>query len=402
MNLRIVATDFMASFRNYTRSKGTLFFSIAFPVILILLFGAIFSGGGAGRYDLYVKNYDYENGEFIIGMIKNGTGMGYPSGSLGNFTNFYDALYDQLNDTGVIRMRVIKDSDASDREELNRYVKSEKLKAVMVIPENYGMKLGLAIFNEDASLAPNITLMLDQSDAQSNGVIISVMAQLTGQSNLMIAGGDNFMHVNTSSIIQEKFEYIDFFVPGVIALTVMTNSVFGVIESNTKSRKNGILRKLSTTPFTRGDWILAKMLFMLFMAFVSTFFILVVGVLVWHLTFELNVYMFILIISASFAFAGMGMIVTRFVRDEETAPAAANAITFPMMFLAGIFFPLEMMPHFLQVVAKFMPLYYVGEGLRDAMILGDASGALMNSLVIFIFAAIVFTIGIVTTSWKDE
>ena len=144
------------------------------------------------------------------------------------------------------------------------------------------------------------------------------------------------------------------------------------------------------------------MLFMLFMAFVSTFFILVVGVLVWHLTFKVNVYMFILIISASFAFAGMGMIVTRFVRDEETAPAAANVITFPMMFLAGIFFPLEMMPHFLQVVAKFMPLYYVGEGLRDAMILGDASGALMNSLVIFIFAAIVFTIGIVTTSWKDE
>ncbi|RLF48735.1 MAG: hypothetical protein DRN10_02075 [Thermoplasmata archaeon] len=190
--------------------------------------------------------------------------------------------------------------------------------------------------------------------------------------------------------------------PGVIALTVMTNSVFGVIESNTKFRKKGMLRKLLTTPFTRGEWIMAKMLFMLFMSFVSTFVIIIVGMVVWNLNVHFNVYMFVIITSASFAFAGMGMIVTRFVKDEETAPAAANIITFPMMFLAGIFFPLEVMPSFLQVVAKFMPLYYVGEGLRDAMIFGDASGALMNSLVIFIFAAVVFAIGVVVTSWKEK
>ncbi len=396
MNLKIIATDFMASFRNYTRNKGSLFFSIAFPVILILLFGAIFSGGGGGNYDLYVKNYDYSNGEFIASMAGNGT---FP---LGNFTNFYDALYARLNDTHVVKIKVIKDSDASNGKELQDYVKSKKLKAVMVIPENYGMKLGMAIANENASLAPNITLMLDQSEVQRNGIIMSVVSQFTGQANLMIAGGQNFMRFNTSDIIQKKFNYIDFFVPGVIALTVMTNSVFGVIESNTKFRKNGMLRKLLTTPFTRGDWIMAKMLFMLFMSFVSAFTILAVGMSVWHLHFEMNVYVFILITSASFAFAGMGMIVTRFVKDEETAPAAANVITFPMMFLAGIFFPMEAMPHFLQVVAKLMPLYYVGEGLRDAMILGDASGALMNSLVVFIFAAVVFAIGVAVTSWKEE
>ncbi|MEA2053979.1 MAG: ABC transporter permease [Candidatus Thermoplasmatota archaeon] len=398
MNFRIVATDFMASFKNYTRNKGALFFSIAFPVILILLFGAIFSGSG-GRYDLYVKNYDYENGGFIADMVKNSTEVNFP---MNNFTNFYDAVYAQLDGTGIIKIKVIKDSDASNQKELYDYVKARKLKSVMVIPENYGMKLGMAIMNENASLAENMTLMLDQSDMQRNSIVMSVVSQFLGQSNLMIAGGDNFLHFNTSSIIQEKFEYIDFFVPGVIALTVMTNSVFGVIESNTKYRKNGILRKLSTTPFTRGDWILAKMLFMLFMAFVSTSAILLVGIAVWDLTFKVNIYMFILIISASFAFAGMGMIVTRFVKDEETAPAAANVITFPMMFLSGIFFPLEMMPSFLQTVAKFMPLYYVGEGLRDAMILGDASGALMNSLIILIFAAVVFAIGVAITSWKEE
>jgi len=392
MNPKIVAIDFMASFRNYTRNKGTLFFSIAFPVILILLFGAIFSGGG-GSYSLYIKNFDYKNGEFIASMMNDST--------TGNFTNFYDALYAQLNSTGIIKIKIIKNSDVSNEKELKDYVHSKKLKSVMVIPENYGMMLGMAIANENASIAPNITLMLDQSETQRNSIIMSVISQFMGQSNLMIAGGQNFMRFNTSSIIREKFDYIDFFVPGVIALTVMTNSVFGVIESNTKFRKNGILRKLLTTPFTRGEWIMAKMLFMLFMSFVSTFVILIVGIVVWGLNVHFNVYMFILITSASFAFAGMGMVVTRFVKDEETAPAAANVITFPMMFLAGIFFPLEMMPHFLQIVTKFMPLYYVGEGLRDAMILGDASGALTNTIVIFAFAVVVFAIGVAVTNWKE-
>ncbi len=394
MNPKIIATDFVASLKNYLRNRGTLFFSIAFPVILILLFGAIYSSGGGGSYELYVKNFDYENGMIIAGMMNDSIA--------GNFTNFYDAVYAQLNGTGVVKIRIIKDSEVSSRKELQDYVESKKLKSVMVIPENYGMMLGLAIANENATLAPNVTLMLDQSEMQRNSIIISVISQFFGKSNLIIAGGENFMRFNTTNIVQEKFDYIDFFVPGVIALTVMTNSIFGVIESNTKFRKNGILRKLLTTPFTRAEWIMAKMLFMLFMSFVSTFVIIIVGMAAWNLNVHFNAYMFILIISGSFAFAGMGMIVTRFVKDEETAPAAANVITFPMMFLAGIFFPLEMMPSFLQVIAKFMPLYYVGQGLRDAMIFGDAAGALANTIVIFLFAAVVFAIGVAVTSWKEE
>jgi len=401
MNPKIIANDFLASLKNYYRSKGTLFWSLAFPILLILIFGAIFSGGEEGNYVLYVKNYDYENGEFIANILKqNETGMEF----IGNFTNFYDAIYHQFNLTNVTTIKIIKDSDASNEEELQNYIEANKgkIKSLMIIPENYGFKLGIAIAEKNVTLADNITLMLDPSETQRNGIIMAVMSQFMSHFNLMIAGGDNFARFNTTSIIQEEYEYIDFFVPGIIGLSVMTTSIYGSIERNTKFRKNGILRKLLTTPITRGEWILAKMLFMLFLAFVSTSLILLVGILVWGLNVQINIYVFILIISASFAFSGIGMIVTRFVKEEETADSAGGAITFPMMFLAGTFFPLEMMPPFLQTIAKILPLYYVNEGLRDAMILGDVSGALFNSIVIFIFAAIVFAIGVVITSWKED
>ena len=400
MNLKIIANDFLASLKNYYRSKGTLFWSLAFPILLILLFGAIFSGS-EGSYTLYVKNYDYQNGEFIASILKqNETGMEF----IGNFTNFYDAIYHQLNLTNVTKIKIIKDSDASNEKELQEYIEANKgkIKSLMVIPKNYGLKLGMAIAEKNVTKAENITLMLDPSETQRNAVIMAVLSQFMNQFNLMIAGGDNFARFNTTSIIQKEYEYIDFFIPGIIGLSVMTTSIYGSIERNTKFRKNGILRKLLTTPITRGEWILAKMLFMLFLAFVSTFVILLVGILVWGVSVQINIYLFILIISASFAFSGMGMIVTRFVKDEETADSAGGAITFPMMFLAGTFFPLEIMPPFLQIIAKILPLYYVNEGLRDAMILGDKAGALFNSIVIFIFAIIVFAIGVVITSWKEE
>jgi len=396
MKPRIIATDFIATMKSFFRNKGTLFFSFAFPVILILLFGAIFSGGGAGSYDLYVANYDYANGEL------NETMQQYcPFPMPENESNVYDGLYRQLADTGVIDVHRVNVSE-HPRGGLRSYVEEEKLKSVMVIPDGYCMSLVWAMQTNNPDVTKNMTLMLDQGEQQRNGVIMSVVEQFLGQANLGIAGGGSYLHYNTTSIVQEEFKYIDFFLPGVIALTVMTNSIFGIVETNIRLRKRGILRKLSTTPFTRSEWLLSKMLYMLFIAFLSTAVITVVGALVWDISFKLNAYMFILIISGSFAFAGIGMILSRFVHDEETAPAAANAVTFPMMFLAGIFFPLEQMPHFLQVIAQYLPLYYLGEGLRDAMIYGNMDSALFNTEVVFVFAAIVFAIGVAITTWKEE
>jgi ABC-2 type transport system permease protein len=55
---------------------------------------------------------------------------------------------------------------------------------------------------------------------------------------------------------------------------------------------------------------------------------------------------------------------------------------FPMMFLSGSFFPLEMMPDFLQSFAKTLPLYYLNEGLRASMVLQDNVTALSYAAII--------------------
>jgi ABC-2 type transport system permease protein len=81
--------------------------------------------------------------------------------------------------------------------------------------------------------------------------------------------------------------------------------------------------------------------------------------------------------------------------------AAANVIALPMMFLSGSFFPLEMMPGFLQTFARMLPLYYVNVGLRASMVFGDNATALRYAAIIGVFATVVFVLGILTTRWEE-
>ena len=80
----------------------------------------------------------------------------------------------------------------------------------------------------------------------------------------------------------------------------------------------------------------------------------------------------------------------------------ANAIGFPMMFLSGSFFPLEMMPGFLRVVAKGIPLTYMTNALRDTMLFGNNISALANLAVLVAFGTVLFVAGSRLMSWKEK
>jgi ABC-2 type transport system permease protein len=219
---------------------------------------------------------------------------------------------------------------------------------------------------------------------------------------LNITSGQIIFGINEESSIIEDFEFIDYFIPGIIGFTIMTSCIYGSIERNTKFRKDGILRKLLTMPITRSEWILSKMLFMLFLSFISTSVILIVGIIVWQISLKINIFVFFLIIATSFLFSGIGMIIGRFVKEQETADMAGGAITFPMMFLAGTFFPLDQMPNFLQSIAQVLPLYYVNEGMRNAMIYGNLNKTLYFSGFVLVFSAIFFIIGVFLTKWDED
>jgi len=373
MNFKFIKTDLKLGIRSWLRSKGTVFWTILFPILLIMIFGAIFSGVDEVSYDLVVQNLDEDADE----------------------DSFSATFITILKESGVFNVKEInKNTD------MDEYLKDEDISTGLQIPEDFDEKLELYFVDQNVSI--NLTYFYDPTDSNTLGVVRSIIAGILDEFNNQMTQSKNVVGIDDKSILGQEFEFIDFFVPGMIGFTIMTSMVYGSIERNTKYRKDGILRKLLTMPVTRAEWILSKMLFMLFLSFISTFVIMLVGVLVWGLNFHINIFFFIIVICTSFMFSGLGMIIGRFVKEEETADMAGGAITFPMMFLAGTFFPLEQMPEFLQAIAQVLPLYYVNEGLRNAMIYANLEKTLYFTSFVVVFAVVFFLVGVFLTKWKED
>jgi ABC-2 type transport system permease protein len=134
---------------------------------------------------------------------------------------------------------------------------------------------------------------------------------------------------------------------------------------------------------------------------ISTTAMLLVSYAVFDVKLQINAWLPLFIVLDVFTFVGIGMILTRIVREAQSASAAANAILFPMMFLSGSFFPLEMMPDFLQTFARVLPLYYINEGIRASMVFHDNGTAATYAAIIGTIASIVFILGITVTRWEE-
>jgi ABC-2 type transport system permease protein len=245
-----------------------------------------------------------------------------------------------------------------------------------------------------------VILKVDQSST-SAPVISGVLSSIANGFNSQLTESTQIVGVENQQVLSSQFKYIDFFVPGIIGLTVLTTGVLGTVGTNTQYRNNGILRKLATTPLGKSEWIISKMLYQTVVVLISAALIIIVAKLVYNVTAVPNAVTLLLLFVGTICFTGIGMIIARFVKDEDAANAAASAVTFPMLFLAGTFIPLETMPDYLQTVAKFLPLTYLNYGLRDAMILGDTASALYNMMIVLIAGVIFFVIGSIITDWRE-
>src|SRR5512135_2101010 len=369
MNPRIIGANLVVKLKSFSREKTTMFFTIAFPIILILLFGTIFMSQDNVEYHLCVQDLDQTklSAQSVKALELNG------------------------------KFKITKVDPAVNA---TQYVRDNKVNLVLVIPKGLDRSLTRRKFFNDFQASITVTYIYDPSSSSVstkidilNGVIAGVNQELSGM--------PPFIKSVTESILTRKYRFIEYFIPGIIAMAVMTLSLFGTVNLNTELRQKGIIRKLSTTPITRSDWILSNILYQFILAVLSTTAMLVVSYAVYNVNLHLNAWLIAFILLDVFAFVGIGMILTRFVRDAQSAAAAANAISFPMMFLSGSFFPIEMMPGFLQTLARILPLYYVNEGLRASMVVVDNMTALRYSAIIGVFAAAVFILGIIATRWEE-
>jgi ABC-2 type transport system permease protein len=109
----------------------------------------------------------------------------------------------------------------------------------------------------------------------------------------------------------------------------------------------------------------------------------------------------VLVVLGAIAFSGVGMTLGSLVGDPDAATSLGNAIAFPLMFLSGVFWQLDIVPGFLQTVARVLPLYHFHQGLRKLMVVGTTEGVLVPFAVLGVGAVLSLSLAIVTTRWRD-
>lgn len=370
MNLRVIGANLVVKLMGFYREKTTMFFTIAFPIILILVFGTIFMSQDNVEYQLSVQDLDQtkSSAESVKTLELNG------------------------------KFKITRVDPAVNAAQ---YVRDSRVNLVLVIPKGLERSLLRRKFFNDFNSSATITYVYDPSSS-SVATKIQILDAVLAGINQEMAGMPTFLKSVEKSILTRKYRFIEFFIPGIIAMAVMTLSLFGTVDSDTELRQKGIIRKLSTTPISRADWILSNILYHFILAVISTVAMLLVSYAVFDVSLHIDAWLLVFILLDVFAFVGIGMILTRFAREAQSAAAAANAISYPMMFLSGSFFPIELMPGFLQKIAKTLPLFYVNEGLRAAMVFEDSMAALRCSAIIGAFAAVVFILGIIATKWEED
>jgi ABC-2 type transport system permease protein len=373
---RRIFSDFKVFSRGYLRNKFGLFFGLIFPVILILIFGAIFSGNSSGTINVYAQNQD--TGPFVSPQM-----------------DIASAFLNALNDSGTIKVITV---DAS--ENFSQYLADHSSSDGIIIPANFSA-------NYMAGHEVNMTVYGNPTSS-SSGIVSGTVNGYANYFNLNYFQrkyNDNtpaIIGITAATVNTEQTKYVDFLIPGLIGFSILVSPMFSLVNISSEYKKTKLFKQLSLTPLTKMEWLTSKVMWYIVLTIASFLLMVGVGVFAFGAHVTLTVWLIPFLILGPMLFASLGMLVGTVTKNPETAGVIGNIVTFPMMFLAGTFFPISIMPTYLQSIAHVMPLFYIVEGLNNVMVYGNVLGALIDLAVVGVITAVIFALAVKLFKWRED
>ena len=188
---------------------------------------------------------------------------------------------------------------------------------------------------------------------------------------LLHSYADQTVAVQRVAVKGRAVRYVDWVLPGVLAMNVMFSSLWGVGWVIVRYRKNGVLRRLRATPLRAGEFLVAQILSRLLVVSIVT-------VLVFLGTNALLDFpmrgsyaaLALVFLAGAVALISLGLTVSARVRSEELADGLLNLMAWPMMVLSGVWFSLEGTNVWAQRIAELLPLTHMVDAARRVMLDG--------------------------------
>ena len=286
-----------------------------------------------------------------------------------------------------------------DVEKAKEKVDHGQAKAAIILSSNF----------EDTT-SRNVILYIDSSDQLTTQTLVpttqKVFASLSEQIGIEQMGANTY---NTNQLTQVAqaiklqvnriygdIKYIDFLLPGVLAMTISMSAMMTMGNSIAGERERGELARLFMTPTSVSTVIGGKIISQLLREMIKTIILIVVAVLLFNVVINGNMLLlFLVLLLSTLCFVGFGMMFSATAKTQEDYIQIIMPIVMPMMFICGVFFPTETMPWVLQKIAYFLPLTYANDALRAVMLQGvGLEGVAIDLLVLIAFTVIFFAVGV--------
>lgn len=330
-----------ANLRSFVRDRAALFWTIAFPVIFVVLFGTLFGGGGSANFQIGWVDQD-----------------GTPASA---------QLMDAFSHTGILTLK------ATDQEAGLASARDGTYDAVIVVPRGFAAAVGVARGSTGAPAAAiALTLYTDPSHTANAQAIGQIVGGVTTGVNQALTGQPAVLTVQTQPIVgTATLSGASYYVPSILAMAIMQLGIFAAIPL-VQQREKLILKRIGATPLPRSTLVGSNVLVRLVIAAGQTAIILAIGILVFKVEVTGSwAMMAVFVALGAVAFTALGYVIASFVRTEEAANGVTQAVQVPMMFLSGVFFPIAFMPDWMQGVARLLPLTYLADALRQTMVGGS-------------------------------
>lgn len=346
------------------REKEAIFWSFLFPIFLILILGFVF--GSSANIKLSVGVVDLDDSKASRAVV--------------------EAI------SGIEAFEIKQGSEEEERHEL----RNDKRTAVLIIEKGFE---GLI----ETGMPGTITMIVNKSDINISQIATSTITGVLEKISQELSDSPEIISINEVADEDVKdFEYVDFMIPGVLAITIMFGGIMGFSEQVAIRREKGILRRIKVSPLPISTHLLSGMAVVFIISLLQAGLLIGFGKMVFNVKINGSpVYIIPTVLIGTGTFVALGFMISSIMKTSKTAILAGNAIATPMMFLSGVFFSIEWAPATIKVIARCLPLYYFGEALRVTMIdAGSFSDVWIDYLVLSAIAIICFSIAVRFFRWE--
>jgi ABC-2 type transport system permease protein len=344
-----------AIFKGYVRDRQTLFFSIMFPLMFLVLFGGVFANQGTSKID----------------VIEIGDVQLFDSLSQGAKEAFDESFAVTTTDDRDAAIQKVKDGDAT-----------------LAVEQN----------------GDDLVVHYSEADQVQAAVAQGTLQAFVNEANLEATGKPPTYTFTPERVEDRSLTTIQFVTPGLLGWAVATSATFGAAATLVGWRTTKLLRRLRLAPVSTASIVTARIGVTMVVALGQFAIFVGLGMAAFGLKLTGSWWMAIpLLLAGTLAFMAIGLLAGSVSKTMEGATSLANFVVLPMAFLAGSFFSLDGAPGWLNGISQLLPLRHLNDGMLDVMVRGKGPEAAVQPILILLgFTVVLLLVAGKFFTWETE